>query len=420
MEDKKNDKNKDQDTKVTFLAILTIVFAAILTFSGVNSFLSILISFLVFGVIACINELVERSEAQKQKKIKDIEETSKSYYKECKKKGVEYPISKYSGDIIRKIVDSKLEPSEADKYNIGYHAVAKEQRSEEKELAAEIQEKIKLHKTEKYFSGLRNTFVNHYEYYNRATNLSKDLLEKKTKTRAKTHDWAIAGGIAEGIGGLGIGVATALDVQEQNRLAEQAALETRERAYESISSISCKNNEVSEKAERVKSAFEKRDKNFDVRSATIESDFFKIGKVFVRESGTLSVSVSAKSNGGERKNTIDGVVYITVKNNDNVVGEGYIITPGYLKKFDKEEDFKLIESIGLGKIKSKEIICFPIAGYSFNKSEKYTYEFKALDVWEIDLTKLKKSYANLFYYFDQYLFESKSAIREAVVAALIT
>ena len=57
-------------------------------------------------------------------------------------------------------------------------------------------------------------------------------------TQADTTDWAIAGGIAEGIAGPAAGIAVALDTQRQNEEAELRAAQARQDAWDNRSLFS--------------------------------------------------------------------------------------------------------------------------------------------------------------------------------------
>jgi hypothetical protein len=158
----------------------------------------------------------------------------------------------------------------ADKYNLEYPSGVEKLYNEAFEAHKKINKKINdlklkenLAKKREEEKNMYNRLIRYSDYYGRDKKkaMLRDqmkLLRDKAKSLdnsantmlnsglQKEHDWALYGGIANGLGGLGAGLSTAYDLQSKNasiREQNDAYIRRTLPAYMSISSNASKNRE---------------------------------------------------------------------------------------------------------------------------------------------------------------------------------
>ena len=408
----------DQILAIVITSFLVITFA--LAIAGMGVLLAMLISaaiiFLFFLLVLGISE-------QKRKKDLEKSQLENRFYEMCKEQGITYPISKEKNDLLKSIaLKVGVSLSECEKiYNDRYKAIRDSKRLDDKLTAKEIEKKIGLLRGSKYIQGLSEKFYEDCRSYSSIMSKTESLLESKSRTQAKKQDWAIAGGLAQGLGGVGVGVATAIDVQRRNLLAEESARKTREDAFLAIQSMGHANWEVSKAADRVVEALHKMEKMLDsMPKGILEKNCFTVTSTAVRESGTLLAIIDSKKKEFDYAIVSDGIVAMLVKDGDDIIGEGYIVSPGFLDDFKQEETLAIIDTIGLKKIQKQEVLCFPLEGKMFEEGKRYTFEFNAIDVWEVNLNELKDQYRKVCETYKSYKNERDRAVRNSFVDAITT
>ena len=390
--------------------------------------ISIVVSIIIYIVFiyikSCIKSKIKKSKETKENKIKEREEASIDFYRTCKGLGISFPLSANERFKLKSIAEKYGFPTSncQQTFNLGYNKTLENQQLEEEKIKSLIKAKLEYTGNSKYIQGLVNTFEKDYDKYLTFYEKAESILERKTNVTAHKQDWAIAGGIAEGIGGFGIGILTALKVQEENEKAELRAQATRSAAYEAISKAKVGNTSLKMSVNKVTNAL----KDFETKlnentKVTITPDYYNVRNYFIRESGTICISIlpNQKNFVGQKK--LDGIAYVKVINNNNIVGEGYISCPGYLINFDYQKNLPGINAIGLNFSEPKDIICFPINGHTFSPDEEYQFEFYSFNTLEIDVEQLKIYYKRLCdVYNEDYIWIKNNLMRNLFVDATCT
>ncbi len=395
--------------------ICSIVFIAMVAgFIGVDAI--IIIPFSVIAIVLVIllphikeflngfNEGVKEAEIQQ----------AADFYKKCKKQDA----SMDNIALLKSIAKECQVPLRNFKetYEIGRQEISRRQKEEEQLMLEDIQAKLDIGCNSKYIQGLTDTFTTSVERFATTMDKTQAVLKIRTNKRAKKRSWAIAGGIAEGIGGIGIGLATAMEVRRQNILAEQEAAETRANAYASIISFSYASEDVKSQANKVVEALKKYE--LKIRELTNKKEnvniTYRVNSFEIRESGALLLNISPQNTFNAKK-VLDGVLYAKIMSNNEHVGEAYIMSPGYLDKFEVD-DFSIIESIGLENFKEKTIVALPLNEHKFNPNNRYKMEIVPIDIWEIDIEEIKSNYKILSKVYKNYVRVKDAVIREAMLS----
>lgn len=202
-----------------------------------------------------------------------------------------------------------------------------------------------------------------------------------TQTKAKTSDWAILGGMANGIAGPAAGLATAYDIQKKNEEAKRNAEEIRSQAFDNqvflreqkfiyehkvyvlknyIEEVNNRLYDESDPEEKMKliHAMVQNYKILDTKSMRICLKFDCEKEIHILNSEAL----------------IDGSIQINILKNREIVGTTYYCAPG----FDKNAVARTVT--GFGAVSESETIALG----SFEEGIDYEFEIKPYKLWCIE------------------------------------
>ena len=383
---------------IVITTLISIAIAIILIVSGIGVGLSLIAGFFLFIILGKIgseiDHNIDRANFRKKKKIEEYKKESIDFYQHCKEKGIYFPAVEeqfYDEAKQNNITSKKCK----EMFEIGFNELATKQKNEDQMILDSTKERLEIKGKRKFTQGLRDHFQKSADQYIELSNKSQKYLLMKTNTQATTHDWAIAGGVAQAIGGLGCGIGAAANVQLQNQAELERASQTRNKAYKelfTISECSVTINSAISNMNRALTDFEKKVDKI-MNKSSIPQNYFHFSNKHFRESGTLSVTITASSKEAD-ETTLDGIACVIVKDNDEIIGEGYITTPGYISNCSDEEAQSL-SKIGFSNVKDQDIICFPLNNHSFSAQNSYTFEIKDIDVWRVNTKVLEESYKTL-------------------------
>ena len=240
-------------------------------------------------------------------------------------------------------------------------------------------------------------------------------------TQADTTDWAIAGGIAEGIAGPAAGIAVALDTQRQNEEAELRAAQARQDAWDNrslFSSLTSRSKTYLQNLTNLKGEIitwinghisESNESNRLFEALTIKTDDPRID-----DSGILHVNVYAyfsplqEGVNNKTKNeslVLDGSLRITVKRNGKIVGDGFYSTSTatFEEAFRNTQNHPMFD---VGRVQKdlfplanigdwfngfsdnpegacSDVILVPLKADKFSRKEEYTIEIEPYKLWVI-------------------------------------
>ena len=286
----------------------------------------------IMAIYGTIKEKKKEREIREEQEAQEYATTTIDFYNLCKSNGVtSFPLSSYQMEKVQEIAarNGMDISSSVSYYYAGYGKVKSLLREEESALKDNINIQIELPGCSKYIQGLLSAFEEDYARYLNLYKTSSNIVQKQTHTYAHTHSWATAGGFAEAIGGVGLGVATALKVQADNAKAEASARAKREEAYKALYSAQEGDEELNKRIEALVNAFVKFDKYLNkAEKTTITQNQFIIKNQQIKESGSLYLTISPKAKEINKQKMLDGIVYIKVIKDNTVVGGGYMTSPG--------------------------------------------------------------------------------------------
>ena len=194
------------------------------------------------------------------------------------------------------------------------------------------------------------------------------------------------GGVASGLGGGAVGLATASQIQQENAQAEKEAQATRERGWRQL-------REAQEESRKYKPSYSlsKKEQEEYVNSRLFDSSnpYEKLkllnfentsihiteGKNFIFQ-GTIRCDSFFKLL--DKPSVLDGSVKINVKNSKGyVVGKGYFAAPG--------DGILDLRKVGFYDGITFQSLCL-VEDYEFiEKNQTYTYEIEPNHLWLIEL-----------------------------------
>ena len=419
----KNTNN--ENTKLCIKVLAIILIPAVLCILGLHFILALLIALGLFGLLYYFETNKEKFKQKKEREKAQKKQKLINFYEKCKNAGVTFPLTQDQMKVLRSVSETfedlgYLSLEEA--YNSGYQETLKLQRDNEQEVKEIVALILEEGINTKYIKGLNDEFIETWNEYLSIMDNCQHILINNTKAQAVHRDWATAGGIAEAIGGVGLGIAVAMDIQQKNIDAERIAQENRELAYEAIMEAASYDKKVQAEARKVVQKLNEFDLKYSqhLKLENVNNIKYNVNSYYVRESGTMLVNISPNNKNFDPENALDGFLFIIIKHNNEVVGEGYLYSPGYLYDFNKDDGKKLINQIGLENFEDYDIICFAQNGHIFNSENKYEFEFVATKAWHINLKNLEKDYFDLCNTYENYYRVRQYTIRNSAVSAFTT
>jgi len=396
--------------------IIEIAGLLILTGSKQNLIYGILL--VIIGIVVSIiinkynrrqlNEEIEKKKQEEQaqieqEKIEKRHNQALSIYNKCIQKNIVEFTSKSNKEALRviagsygvddielaqtlfeegkKVIEEQNRQQELEKIEI-YRAKEIEEYNKEKELTV-IKGKTK------YTAHLEKDI----EYGKKAIELSYQAEKiglSNMNARAQKSDWAILGGMANGLAGPAAGMATAIDIQNKNLKAEENARKVREdgtRIYNNAKDIQ-RNLPAALVLEQsvVDNINEKLydDKNIEEKIKLIEFGEFKLKATKgLNIEAKAKIKVDSKIKLLDSDAILDGSLRFVIKNhNDEEIGDGYFSAPGF-----NETDFEN-GLVGFNDLSNIKFICH-IKNIENIKSlieetEKYICIVEPINLWIIE------------------------------------
>ena len=211
------------------------------------------------------------------------------------------------------------------------------------------------------------------EESNRAKTLRAGADALYLSTQQKEKDWAIAGGIASGIAGPAVGLATALDVQSKNEKIRERNMQ----AANSVAPIVSTSREgASECVKRAESYMQEYE---ETKTKLVSEDspndyfnklLFSDTTYEITETGTIKVTTFVQLKGplfifDDVRAVVDGTVNVNVIRNDKVVGTAEIVLP--LRGVDQQK----VKLTGMALFCGK-------------KGREYSFDYAPRVLWAIE------------------------------------
>lgn len=202
-----------------------------------------------------------------------------------------------------------------------------------------------------------------------------------TQTKAKTSDWAILGGMANGIAGPAAGLATAYDIQKKNEEAKRNAEEIRSQAFDNQVFLREQKFNYEHKVYVLKNYIEEVNNRLYDESDPKE----KMGLIHAMVQNykildTKNMRICLKFDCEKEihilnsEALIDGSIQINILKNREIVGTTYYCAPG----FDKDVVARTVT--GFGAVAESETIALG----SFEEGIGYEFEIKPYKLWCIE------------------------------------
>lgn len=346
-----------------------------------------------------LDRIKEKAENERKQQEKQKSDTAKKIYTKC----VELKITRFDTmeqqDKLRIIASSfgNIDIEEAKKLYFLGEKVVKEERIEnarielEKQRTKEKETYDKQKKEAERQGKSKYTYV--AEYHKALDALNNAMYAAKVEgaynrinTRASNQDWAFLGGIADGLGGRAIGLATASQIQQQNARAEDEARAAREegwlqlnQAHEDHLNYTASYTLSEEKQEEYVNSrlIDESNQNEKLSLLSINKVSLHItqGKNFILQ-GTINCEQIFKLLG--KPSVLDGSIKINVKNSRNeIVGVGYFAAPG--------EGTLDLSKVGFYNGLTFQSICWVNNYNLIQKNQPYTYDIQPNHLWLIEL-----------------------------------
>lgn len=209
-----------------------------------------------------------------------------------------------------------------------------ELRKKEQDTFTELTKYAKLHGREKRVAMCYDQYMLCKQECDKLEKQRDNSLSVAQSYRREKDDWAIAGGIAQGIAGPAAGLATAMDVQRKNAEAreknEQSATAFTQFGLFTDNKLREKKKELQHYAERVDRA--KKSLVDDSKPYELfEKLHFEQPTIGVSETGTITVKISANAKSfmiyDDRKAVIDGSVVANIYEGTTKVGQAIMVFP---------------------------------------------------------------------------------------------
>lgn len=415
--------NNNSSSQAIVPTIITVIFMVILIAIGIPTFFVFILSTILCIALVIFELILEENRKTKKREKEEKEKLYKTksiaFYNECKSKGILFPTTADKFTNISKSKDMSIKQCKK-MFDDGYNEIVAQQKQEEQGILDDIKAKLELKGKSKFVQGVSDRVQSSLSQFQAFSNTARKYLSSKTTTQARTHDWAIVGGMAQAIGGLGCGIAAAANTQLQNQAEIERASQTRAKAYKELSNVRNCSYTLQAAANNIIQALTNYEKEIDkaMTKGTIPQNYFRFSNTQLRESGTLSVTVTAKQKTSD-ENTIDGIACVIIKDKDEMIGEGYITTPGYISNCSDEEA-QSISKMGFSNVKYQDIICFPLNNHSFSAQNSYTFEIKDIDVWRVNTKVLEESYKTLCDKYRDYAKKLDAAACDVFVSTFTT
>ena len=369
-------------------------------------FLALVIIVMTFIYSFFHNLFHPEEKAAFEKKLKEIKEatekaernTAKKIYNKCKE--LKIKIDKPEQEEKLLIVAASFNVTDIKKakelYTLGEKLIKEERQQNEKIKLENLRKKEKETYDKQKKEADRNnrskyTYI--VEYHRAMDALNKAMNDAKVagaynmiKTQASSHDWAFLGGIANGLGGGAVGLATASQIQQENASAEKEAKIARERGWLQL-------EQAQEESKKYKPYYTSNEKEqeeyinsrlFDSNNPYEKLSFLKFenislnitkGKNFVFQATIRCEQIFKLL---DKPSILDGSIKINVKNSNNqIIGTGYFAAPGA-----GELD---LSKVGFYNGITFQSICWVENYESVQKNQIYTYEIQPYYLWLIEL-----------------------------------
>ncbi|MCR5202193.1 MAG: hypothetical protein K6D02_03750 [Lachnospiraceae bacterium] len=365
------------------------------------------IAYIIYGVSIKNKYEQAQSEQKEKKRMEEEKEKGIELYKTCNERGIKGSITNSNIESI-KLIASNLGIQQGEEeyyYNLGKEEEGRKIIEKNKEQQKRLLDNKKLAYDkllnlaskigkDKYYKDIIEKYealksAKKVENYMSGFHAHKALNYEEKPTQINS---SIMGGIADGIGGTGAGMAAYMDAERENaeermRAAERTAKE-RQRSYEeykrskdNIAMIDKKIKELKEKVDYLKPKMcdmsnpEEKMKMLTFEKVTVKSDIAP----FLRFNGFIDFDGKPTVLGNEAR--LDGIFKIVVRDPDNseIIGVGYYCPPGENEGTDlRKVGFKYggIKFETMGKMYDGKI---------FDEYKEYKVDIFPMYLWTIEI-----------------------------------
>ena len=344
---------------------------------------------------AKLNKKTQKSDTSLYGIPKSLVTTAKNIYLMCQERNVTKLETEDEKKVFILICEDKKVPKKYQNANL-FICGAQEAFEYEREKNYEKYQKSRTKRTVKYNEEKeRSTIVGRIKYTQKAiedqkksmemakaTQLLGQLAEIQTQTRAVKSDAAILGGIANGIAGSAMGIATYAKIEQENAMAEINAAETRKQGYENLSNA--RTLELGYKTESSGLGWEIDKINSKLCDTSDSTRYFSYLKCSIESytvelDGTMLINIKIEFLEKPEMNgmpiVIDGSLRVDIKNESKRVGEAYVCAPG----FDETD----LDKVGFNAQNKYTVIGIPTLS-DFVMNKEYIFEIKPVNIWMIE------------------------------------
>lgn len=234
------------------------------------------------------------------------------------------------------------------------------------------------------------------KYYEKIAAKQKELAEYgvsydlginyAVNSTSKPTDWAIIGGLAQGIAGPAAGIMAAADVQRRNIQAAAASQKAREDGIKLAAYSSAFAKKAEGELRSILSEVEELTKRlYDADHPQIYFDYLSCKvcsyNVVMKNAMTISVDIECKKKleFNSIHIAIDGSIRVEIVDGDQVIANAFICADGF-----GVTDFN---NVGFRGKKTYSVVAMTTGNFAFNKSKQYTFRFFPEHIWMIEVEK---------------------------------
>ena len=337
---------------------------------------------LIVGVVLLVPQITAAKKTKKVQAVQAVDNKKIAFYHACVQKGVtdcrsekdiqraELIAQQYGllGGDVKKLFDEARMLVDKDAV-MKEQAALEEKKSEERLYAAELEQYGSLSGRSKRIAYLSDKRA---EELSAAKTLRDGANAVMKASQQKEHDWALLGGIADGIAGPGAGVATALDYQAkneqiraQNKANLQAMAPVMMTSYSGALDHERRADRLQEEIENTKTKLLGKED----AAASLSYLSFDQTEVEISETGTCTVTTTASMKKplyifDDVKAVVDGTVLAKIYDGKELVGVAKMVLPPY----------------GIEKKETLKGVCL----FCGEAGKHYTAEFAAVNLWTME------------------------------------
>ena len=392
-------ERKKMVTLIVCLVVFLIILGGAIGAEGILVVCGIVLVLIAFlGIKWRIEGKQEEKERNARLAAERDNQNLRNFYQMCQKAGITaiqteadmQKATQIAGTMRLGDVDVKALYLKAASLNWQENRETERKKKQERELAlnkVRAEERTKCEEIEKYagYSGREKRLAILRDQYKKASNSAYQMSKASSVlttplVSTRDTDWAIHGGIANGLAGPGVGAATAMNIQRQNA-ENRARADAINSAYVSslvrsgtLEKAARAEKEYKDEAEKLQAQIQEAETALvaeDSPQKCFERLRFDGVRVIVSETGTCSVMASAylKDNFTIFNNvnaTVDGTILAEICDGSHVIGCAKLVLPVW----------------GTSKITAEKLE--GMALFCGHSGKDYTVCFKAGNLWAME------------------------------------